>query len=109
MGIAIIALSFINHFESKYFYYSVIGLIIGFFNAHIFAPSHSLIQTFALSHIRGRIYGTLYILLQAAATLPTILIGVLADRIGLAFIVGGLGLLLLVFGLLNRPRLLTTS
>lgn len=103
MGAMIFALAFINYFANKYLYYSVVGLAIGFFNAHIFAPSHSLIQTYALSHIRGRIYGTLYVLLHVVATLPTIIIGVLADRIGLAYIVAGLGLLLLAFGLAIRP------
>lgn len=104
MGIMIIALSFINFVVYKYAYYSLAGLVIGFFNAHIFAPSHSLIQTYALAHIRGRIYGTLFVLLQVAATLPTIIIGLLADRVSLSYILVGLGLLLLVFGVLVRPK-----
>ncbi|MEJ0021612.1 MAG: MFS transporter [Candidatus Doudnabacteria bacterium] len=109
MGVMIFALSFINFITYKYFYYSAIALIIGFSNAHIFAPSHSLIQTYALAHIRGRIYGTLYVLLQVAATMPTIIIGLLADRISLSLIVGGLGVLLLIFGLSIRPSHLTSS
>jgi predicted MFS family arabinose efflux permease len=108
MGFMIFALSFINYFIYKYFYYSIIAFVIGLFNAHIFAPSHSLLQTHALAHVRGRIYASLYILLQVAATLPTIIIGVLADKVALNYIVGGLGVLLVLLGILiwpgNKPR-----
>jgi len=109
MGAMIVALSFINYFTYKYAYYSLVALVIGYFNAHIFAPSHSMLQTYALAHIRGRIYATLYILLQVAATLPTVIIGFLADKINLGIIMGGLGLLLLLLGVIIRPRDLTTS
>jgi len=103
MGVAIMALSLIDLFVHKYLYYSIIGLILGFFNAHIFAPSHSMLQTYALAHIRGRIYGSLYVLLQIVATLPTIIIGVLADKISVNYIVLSLGFLLVIFGLIIRP------
>ncbi len=99
MGVMIFLLSFINYFTHKYVFYSVLGLMIGFFNAHIFAPSHSILQTYALAHVRGRVYGSLYVLLQMAATLPTIIIGVLADRIALTYVLAFLGVLLLIFGL----------
>jgi MFS family permease len=104
MGLMIVFLSFINFFIYKYAYYSIIGFLIGFFNSHIFAPSHSILQTFALAHLRGRVYGTLYVLLQIAATLPTIIVGVLADRVGLTYVMAALGVLLLILGSLIRPR-----
>lgn len=103
-GTIIMALSFIDLFVYKYVYYSIIGLIMGFFNAHIFAPSHSLLQTVALATIRGRIYGSLYVLLQIAATLPTILIGILADKISIYYIVLGLGLFVLVLTSIIWPK-----
>jgi MFS-type transporter involved in bile tolerance (Atg22 family) len=106
MGLLIAALSLINFFQHdyKYIYYAVVALIIGYFNAHIFAPSHSILQTNALSHLRGRIYGSLYVILQVAATLPTIIVGVLADRVTLTHVIGGLGILLFIFGLFLLPR-----
>src|SRR3989344_225030 len=104
MGLMLFALSFIELFVHKYIYYSVIGFVIGFFNAHIFAPAHSLLQTHALSHIRGSVYGSLHVLLQLSATTPTILVGVLADQISLGFIMAGLGLVLVMFGLGTRPK-----
>lgn len=107
MGTMVILLSLIDFFTHRFLYYSAIGLSIGFFNAHIFAPSHSILQTHALSHIRGRVYGSLYVSLQIAATLPTVIVGVLADKVSVSFVVGGLGLILIIFGLsldkLYRP------
>lgn len=100
MGLALFVLSFINFFAQKYLFYIAIALVLGFFNSHIFAPSHSILQTFALSHVRGRIYGSLFVLLQIAATLPTIIIAILADRIGLTYIVAALAAGLVIFGLL---------
>jgi len=105
MGVLLVALSFIKHFYFKnyrYEYYAVLGFLIGIFNAHIFAPSHSLLQTYALSHLRGRIYGSLYVLLQIAGTMPTVIIGLLADRLPITYIATILGLLLVVFGLSLR-------
>ncbi len=104
MGLMLIGLSFIDQFSRKYVYYSFFGFLMGIFNAHIFAPSHSLLQTSAFSDMRGRIYSSLYILLQVAATLPAIIVGVLADKIALSNIVGSLGLLLLILGLAIQPK-----
>lgn len=103
MGAMLFGLSFIGHATHKFIYYSVFGFTTGIFNAHIFAPSHSLIQTHAHSHMRGRIYGTLYVLLQVSATIPTIIIGLLADNIPIAVIVGGLGLAMVGFGAILKP------
>lgn len=104
MGFMIFLLSFIENFVHRYIYYSAFGFLIGFFNAHIFAPSHSILQTYALSHFRGRIYGSLYVLLQMAATLPTIIVGILADKAQLSFIIAGLGIFLAILGIMIRPR-----
>jgi predicted MFS family arabinose efflux permease len=104
MGVMLFGLSFIEHFRSRYLYYSVFGFVIGYFNAHIFAPSHSLLQTHAHSNVRGRIYGSLYVMLQIAGTLPTIIVGLLADRFPITYIATFLGVLLVVFGLSIWPQ-----
>jgi MFS family permease len=105
MGIGLFALAFINHAEHRFVYYAVFGLIMGFFNAHIFAPSHSMLQTHAHEGMRGRIYGSLNMMLQIAATIPTIFIGLLADSLPITYIAAILGGLLVLFGLLdNKTR-----
>jgi len=104
MGLLIFGLSFTNLFIHKYLYYSLLGLGIGYFNAHIFAPSHALLQTNADPSLRGRVYGTLYVVLQVAATLPTLIVGLIADRIALTVVVGALGVLMLFLGFLLQPK-----
>ncbi len=104
MGVVLILLSFIEHFSIRYLYYTILGFILGIFNAHIFAPSHSILQLHALSNIRGRVYGSLYVLLQMAGTLPTVLVGLVADHMPLTYIVTILGILLLIFAALIHPR-----
>jgi predicted MFS family arabinose efflux permease len=104
MGTALFALSFIEYFPKPYLYYAVTGFVLGFFNAHIFAPSHSILQTNAHAELRGRIYGSLYVLLQVAATLPTVAIGILADKVPLSYIMTLLGCMMVVFGIVARPK-----
>ena len=73
-------------------------MLVGFFNAHIFAPSHSLMQLSASDELRGRIYGVLYVCLQLSATFPTFLIGFIADTVDLSYIFLGMGSILVLAG-----------
>lgn len=83
-----------------YWLYAILAFILGIFNTYIFAPSHSLLQENTEEHVRGRIYSSLFFLLQIAATLPTVIIGILADYTSISVILGGLGVLLLCLGLI---------
>jgi predicted MFS family arabinose efflux permease len=99
MAVMIMLLSLTGQFEHKLIYYSIVAALVGIFNSHIFAPSHSILQLHAFEHIRGRVYGALYVMLQIAATLPTIVVGLLADKYTSALVLQGISLLLLMFGL----------
>jgi MFS-type transporter involved in bile tolerance (Atg22 family) len=103
MGAAIVLLSFINNIPYHLFYYALIALGAGYFNAHIFAPSHSILQTYAASDMRGRVYGSLYVLQQAAATLPTIVVGFFADVFPLSVVIAFMGILLICLGIALKP------
>jgi MFS family permease len=102
MGTTIFLLSFINNMPYPLFYYAIIALGAGYFNSHIFAPSHSILQTYAASDMRGRVYGSLFVLQQAAATLPTILVGFFADILPLSAVVASIGILLIILGYVIR-------
>jgi predicted MFS family arabinose efflux permease len=105
MGLSLLGLSTLNFVENKLPFYFVTGFFAGMFNAHVFAPSHSLLQLHAVDHLRGRVYGALYMLLQVAATLPTFIAGILADRIpvlGVFAILGGYVLLVGMFLLSHK-------
>ncbi|MGE5298271.1 MAG: MFS transporter [Acidobacteriaceae bacterium] len=82
--------------------YAVLALVLGYFNSHIVAPSHSILQKHVSEHVRGRIYASLYVLLQTAATIPTILIGLLADKTSVYLVLGIIGGTLVATGLILR-------
>ncbi|HEX5429936.1 MAG TPA: MFS transporter [Patescibacteria group bacterium] len=103
MGVAVVLLSLVNNLPYKLFYYAIIAIGAGYFNSHIFAPSHSILQTHAASDIRGRVYGSLYVLQHAAATLPTIIVGIIADVLPLSILIAVVGLLLIGLGILLKP------
>lgn len=109
MGIMIMLFSQINRLETRLPLYVLVALLAGYFNAHIFAPAHSLLQADALQTHRGRVYGALYMLIQMSATLPTFIIGILADHVPLALVFVAVGLVLTLsgFGLFFR-RIRTT-
>ncbi len=110
MGAALVGLSFLGMLPYKLYFYYVLGFLAGMFNAHVFAPSHSLLQIHAVDHIRGRVYGTLYMMLQVAATLPTFIVGILADRMSVLQVIGILGIYVLVIGVfLSRHKLAKLS
>src|SRR5690606_29290549 len=81
----------------NYWLYVVLSFILGLFNTYVFAPSHSIIQTLADEHVRGRVYAILFLLLQLGGTLPTVVVGAIADQTCPSAILGGLGLILLAF------------
>jgi DHA3 family macrolide efflux protein-like MFS transporter len=99
MGLSIVVLSAIDYSGHVLLFYIPVALLTGIFNAHVFAPSHSLLQGNAFEDVRGRVYGAMYVLLQMAATLPTFVIGLLADKIALRYIFLGMGCLLILVGL----------
>ncbi len=83
----------------NYWNYAVLAFILGLFNTYIFAPSHSLLQENVDEQHRGRVYASLFLLLQLGATLPTVIVGALADRYTIPAILAVLGVLLVVLAL----------
>ncbi|MBX4187983.1 MAG: MFS transporter [Candidatus Doudnabacteria bacterium] len=83
--------------SGNYWLYAILAFIMGIFNTYIFAPSHSLLQEHIDERHRGRIYASLFLLLQLGATLPTVIVGILADNTTIPTILGGLGLVLFFF------------
>jgi MFS family permease len=101
MGLSLMAIALTAGEDSRWIY-TLFAVTLGFFNAHIFAPSHAILQSHVIEHIRGRIYGSLYVMLQTAATLPTVIIGLLADQFPIWSIMLLFGALLIGTGLILR-------
>ncbi|MBI2356033.1 MAG: MFS transporter [Candidatus Doudnabacteria bacterium] len=94
-GLALASLAAIAFFPSRLTFYVVAAFVAGIFNAHIFSPAHSIMQSEAVDSHRGRVYAALYVLLQAAATLPSFIAGIMADSFSLQVVFLGMGLMLL--------------
>lgn len=109
MGLIISLLALISLVSEKMLFYTVLSYFIGIFNAHIFSPSHSMLQDSAGESNRGRVYGSLYIALQIAATAPAILVGFLADRISMQGVVWTAGMLMVLLGVVLYTKVLKYS
>lgn len=98
-GLGLAALAAITWFSDRLLFYMVIAFITGIFSAHIFSPGHSIMQSEAIESHRGRVYAALYVLLQAAATLPTFIAGILADSFNVQSVFLGMGSGLILSGI----------
>jgi MFS family permease len=96
-GVMTVLIAYLVNSENHWLYV-ILAFILGLFNTYIFAPSHSLLQAHTEERIRGRIYASLFLLLQVGATLPTVIVGYLADFTSIPIILGGLGFLLIGLG-----------
>lgn len=102
-GIMTILIAFLVGADN-FWVYAILAFILGIFNTYIFAPSHSLLQANTQEHIRGRVYASLFLLLQLAATLPTVIIGALADQTSVPTILAALGVLLIIFSAMLKSH-----
>lgn len=109
MGLIICFLSLILYASEKMLLYVILSYFIGIFNAHIFSPSHSLLQGNALESNRGRVYGSLYVALQVAATTPAILVGFLADLTSTQNVVLATGMLMIFLAIFLYNKILKYS
>lgn len=75
------------------------ALILGFGISLVFIPSNSTIQIETKEAMRGRMYGLLNALIGAVSFLPVILAGGLADLFGVAAIITGVGILMVITGI----------
>jgi MFS family permease len=103
MGITMAAIALTAGEDSRWIY-TILAVLLGYFNAHIFAPSHAILQGHVVEHVRGRIYGSLYVMLQTAATIPTVIIGLLADSFPIWLIMLFFGIVFALTGLLLRAK-----
>lgn len=62
----------------------LLAFVLGFANALIFVPSNTIVQEETSDEIRGKIYGALNTFVSLLSLLPVILVGSLADVIGVA-------------------------
>lgn len=72
------------------------ALILGFANSFVFVPSNTILQEETSDSMRGKVYGALNSLIGIFSLLPIIIVGGLADIIGVGNVLLGIGVLLLL-------------
>ncbi len=72
----------------------LLAFIVGFANSLVFIPSNATLQIETNEKMRGRIYGFLNALTGAVSFIPVIIAGGIADIIGVAGVMTGLGIIL---------------
>lgn len=76
----------------------VLAFILGVANALIFVPANTIIQERTNDEFRGKIYGVLNTVIGIVSLLPIILVGGLSDVLGVGTVLGGIGIILVLFG-----------
>lgn len=71
-----------------------LAFILGFANALIFVPSHTIIQENTTAKFRGKVYGGFNALAAIASLAPVILAGSLTDAFGVRAVISGIGLVI---------------
>lgn len=98
--------NFVLQIDGGIFYVVIIlAFVLGVANSLVFVPSNTILQEEATEEMRGKIYGLLNTLVGIFSLFPIILVGGLADTFGVAKVITGIGLsllLLLIFRLIFK-------
>lgn len=79
----------------------VLAFILGFANSLVFVPANTMLQEKTSEEFRGKVYGFLNAFIGALSLLPIIIVGGLADVIGVGAVITGIGVLLILLGILR--------
>jgi MFS family permease len=74
----------------------VVGVIFGCALGALLIPAFTVLQERTDSESRGRIFGGIFTVINAAVAIPLLLAGVLSDLIGVARVVAALGVILIL-------------
>ncbi len=74
----------------------VLAYVLGFSFALVFVPSNTIIQEETTDEFRGKVYGALSTLAGAASIIPVLAVGTLSDIFGVAKVLTGIGIIVLV-------------
>ena len=76
----------------------VLALIFGAALGAVLIPAFTLLQERTTPETRGRIFGGIFTVINAAVAVPLVLAGILADLVGVDRVVAGLGVVLVLVG-----------
>lgn len=79
---------------------AVLMFILGVVNSMVSASAQTLVQETTSDEDRGKVFGSLNMIVNIAATIPVFVVGLLADLISVTKVLVVLGVLLLVYAIL---------
>ncbi|HEX6537788.1 MAG TPA: MFS transporter [Candidatus Dormibacteraeota bacterium] len=79
-----------------------LALVFGAALGSVLIPAFTLLQERTTPETRGRIFGGIFTVINAAVAVPLVLAGVLADVVGVDRVVAGLGVVLVLLGVAIR-------
>lgn len=119
MGISILLLPYGSKFESREivhfinFYLPhilrinvvhimvVLAFVLGFATSFVFVPANTILQEETSDESRGKIYGLLNTLIGVTSLIPVLIVGGLADLIGVKEVITGIGVAVLIIAFIR--------
>lgn len=101
-AVMLISLSFVPALHSLRFFGAIvagISLILGIANGLVSVSAQTLLQLNSTDEARGKIFGTLNMMMNVAAIIPVLLVGVTADLVSPLKVLTGAGVVIGVYGL----------
>lgn len=78
-----------------------LAFLLGFANALVFVPSNTLLQEKTTDEFRGKAYGALNALVGTFSLIPIVIVGELADILGVGKVITSIGIILLSIGIMR--------
>lgn len=79
----------------------VVAFVLGLANSLIFVPSNTVLQEETPDEFRGKAYGALNTMVGIFSLIPLILVGGLADVLGIKAVITGIGIIVVLIGMAN--------
>jgi MFS family permease len=74
----------------------VLAFILGFATSLVFIPANTVLQEETSDESRGKVYGVLNTLIGIMSIIPVVVVGGLADLIGVKVVIIGTGIVVLI-------------
>jgi DHA3 family macrolide efflux protein-like MFS transporter len=78
-----------------------LAFMLGFATSFVFVPSNAVLQEETTDEWRGKVYGLLSSLVGVASILPVVIVGGLADLIGVKAVITGIGIIVVLIAFIR--------
>lgn len=79
----------------------ILAFVLGFATAFVFVPANTLLQEGTTDESRGKVYGVLNTFIGIMSIIPVLLVGSLADLIGVKAVLTGVGIIILIIAFIR--------